>query len=67
MTDPARAQLQLEDVVLRIIQTGRDRCGVGFGKYPLGIRDAVAELLPLVSDSERVRERLADFDARLAR
>lgn len=58
---------RLEDVVLRLIQQGRDRCGAGFGKYPLGIRDAVRLLLPLVSDSERVRERLADFDARLAR
>ena len=55
----------LERVVLRILQLGIDRCGAGFGKYPLGIRDAVEELLPLVKDSELVTERLAAFDKKL--
>jgi len=61
MSDPT-----LEEAILRIIQYGRDRCGVGFGKYPLGVRDALRELEPLV-DSDIVRERLADFDKRLER
>lgn len=55
----------LEDVVLDIIQQGRYRCGIGFGKYPLGILDAVNHLLPLVSDSVKVKEALADFNKRL--
>ncbi len=56
----------LEQVVLDIICQGRSRCGIGFGKYPLGIRDAVERLLPII-DTEKIRERLADFDARLAK
>jgi hypothetical protein len=58
--------LDLEIIVLRIIQLGRSRCGAGFGKYPLGIRDAVTELLVLVPNSEKVREKLAEFDRKLA-
>jgi hypothetical protein len=55
----------LEVVVLRVIALGRARCGAGFGKYPLGVLDSVKELLPLVSWSEPVRARLAEFEARL--
>ena len=58
---------RLETVVLRIIQTGRDRCGAGFGKYPLGIYDAIEELIPLLPESILVREKLRDFKARLDR
>jgi hypothetical protein len=57
---------KLEDAVLRIIQLGRDRCGAGFGKYPLGVLDALNELVPSLVATDRVRERLADFVARLS-
>ncbi len=57
----------LEQVVLRLIDHGKDRCGAGFGKYPLGVRAAVEELLPLVRESAAVKVALAEFDARLSR
>jgi hypothetical protein len=38
-------EVRLENVMLRIIALGRARCGSGFGKYPIGVRDAVSELL----------------------
>ena len=57
---------KIEDALLRLIQHGRDRCGAGFGKYPLGIREAVNYFFPL-APSEKVAERLRDFDNRLAR
>jgi hypothetical protein len=55
----------LDRVVLRIIQDGRDRCGSGFGKYPLGVLAAVKLLMPLC-DSELVATRLKEFEDRLA-
>lgn len=58
-------QEDLEAAVIRILQLGRDRCGPGFGKYPLGVRDAVGELIPLVGDNREIRERLKAFDERL--
>jgi hypothetical protein len=69
---------KLEDVVLSLIQHCRDRCGAGFGKYPLGVRHAIGELLPLVDRDARGRngygeptasiaEALAELDRRLER
>ena len=58
----------IEQAVLAIISMGRARCGSGFGKYPLGVRDAVEKLLSCfdgVPDS--VRKALIDFDERLAK
>ncbi len=59
--------MPLEQTVLEIIRTGRNRCGRGFGKYPLGILDSDKELLPLVSDSYLVIAALKDFEDRLNR
>ena len=59
--------LTLEEAVIRIIWDGKDRCGVGFGKYPLGTREALRILVPDVIDSPRIREALKAFDERLAR
>ena len=56
----------LEQTILQLIQYGRARYGASFGNYPLGILDAVKELLPLV-DTEQVRKQLADFEERLNR
>jgi hypothetical protein len=58
----------VEQAVLALIQYGRDRCGIGFGKFPLGIREALKQLLPVLNlQSDRVTERLADFDERMRR
>ncbi len=65
MTEPvAHDSDTLQIALRRIIQTGRDRCGLGFGKYPLGVRDALEELKPFMSEGTLTR--LADFTARLA-
>lgn len=56
---------ELERIVLEIISIGRHCCGSGFGKYPLGIKDAVDELMPKCSTSEPVRAAYADFIGRL--
>lgn len=45
---PIRAPRRLALVLLDLISQGLSRCGAGFGKYPLGLRDAVEALLPLV-------------------
>jgi hypothetical protein len=59
----------LELKLLALIHHGRDRCGAGFGKYPLGIRYAVGELQPLLDDPDHpvIVEAVADFDRRLER
>jgi len=61
---PGDREAVLERTVLSIIQSGHDRCGAGFGKYPLGVLDAVHELVKVI-DSARIQERLADFQKRL--
>ena len=67
MTDQVR---RLELVILDLIAHGRARCGDGFGKYPLGIRDAVEALLPLINPSDPAAESIttawAAFQERLA-
>jgi hypothetical protein len=63
MSNPAKT----ERVVLQIIQLGVDRCGAGFGKYPLGVWDAVQELLVLVPDSVEVSASVKAFRERLDR
>jgi hypothetical protein len=62
----------LNDVVRALIFHCRSRCGIGFGKYPLGMRDAIAQLLPLVNqdvqrEGRSIRELVADLDERLSR
>jgi hypothetical protein len=47
MSAPVSGRLEL--VVLDLINHGLSRTGLGFGNYPLGIRDAVERLLPLVN------------------
>lgn len=59
-------QEELALALLDIIRQGRARCGAGFGKYPLGIRDAVERFLPFVADNEQIQRELADFDRRLS-
>lgn len=55
---------QIEHRLIQAIAQGRSRCGLGFGKYPLGVLDVVKIFLPL-ADTQAVRERLADFENRL--
>jgi hypothetical protein len=66
VVDRVISATDLDRVVLQIIQHGRDRCGSGFGKYPLGVLAAVKLLMPLC-DSEIVAARLKEFEERLAR
>lgn len=56
---------QLEDVVIGLIQHGRDRCGAGFGKYPLGVLYAVEELISLCDPAYRCNVGPATIDAAL--
>ena len=69
MTSPNEAdvlKLRIEAALIQLIHHGRDRCGSGFGKYPLGIREAVDYFLPLVPESALAQAALRDFDKRLA-
>ena len=61
------AENQIEAVVLRIIQHGRDRCGAGFGKYPLGVLAAVEELVKAGASTPDILAKLYDFRERLER
>ena len=63
---PLDLRAQMELAILRIIWDGRSKCGAGFGKYPLGVRETLRELTPIVS-SEAIEKALADFDERLSR
>ena len=45
----------LDDIVLRLAQHCRDRCGAGFVTYPCGGRYALPQLLPLVNEDHRGR------------
>ena len=54
----------LERTLIDLAQHGQARCGIGFGKYPLGVLDAIEALLPL-ADTPAVREALAAFRKRL--
>jgi hypothetical protein len=47
--------MTLEERLYSLIQRALDRRGRGFGTYPLGVRDAVAELLPLANQDYRAR------------
>ncbi len=62
---------RFELVLLDIINDGRGKCGLGFGKYPLGVREAVRVLMPLCNTSDpaypSIVSALADFDERLSR
>ena len=55
----------LEQAVLGLIKMGRDRCSAGYGKYPLGIRDAINIFVPDLIDNDHIQERIKDFDDRL--
>ena len=58
-------------VLLSLAHGGRSKCGSGFGKYPLGIREALKQLRPLVPDDDPALPDLdaaiASFDERLSR
>lgn len=63
----------LEAIVIDLIHHARARCGSGFGTYAIGVRHAIAQLLPLVnqdvrswSDGPTLREALTDLDVRLS-
>ena len=67
MTD--RAWTELDRRMLAVLQDGTAKCGLGFGKYPLGVREAVRELWPALDQtspaySELLRA-LERFDKRL--
>lgn len=61
----AAADDWLQLAIVRIAQRGRDRCGAGFGKYPLGVMDALKELVPFMVKSEKVDAAMAAFEKRL--
>lgn len=56
---------QFERVLLSVISHGRARCGSGFGKYPLGILEAVERFRELLPNSDAVNLALQDFKMRL--
>ncbi len=39
-------------VLLDLIGQCRAKCGIGFGKYPLGLKDGIEAMLPLVPDDD---------------
>lgn len=57
----------LRKPLLDLAQHGMDRCALGWGKYPLGVRHAVNVLRVLLTgaDRQQVDEALTRFDARL--
>lgn len=66
----------LDEVVYRLVLHGLDRCGPGFGNYPLGVRHAVHRLLPHVDPGFTMKngrgepgsplvEKIAEFDRKL--
>lgn len=58
---------ELDRKVLALIWHCRGRLGVGFGQYPLGVRYAIGELLPLCTPGEEaLQAALADLDKRLS-
>jgi hypothetical protein len=50
----------LDQVVYRLVQHGLERCGPGFGKYPLGVRHAVHLLLPHVDPNFTMKNGLGE-------
>jgi len=58
-------------VLIDLANRGASRCGLGFGKYPLGLLDAIEELRPLVPADDpaiaSLDEAIARFKARLER
>jgi hypothetical protein len=57
-------------VLIDLAYQGRDRCSLGFGKYPLGIREAIKHLYPLVPADDPalpdLDKAISAFDLRLA-
>lgn len=51
MTAPHESR-RLALVLIDLASHGQARCGHGFGKYPLGVRDALAMLRPLVQSDD---------------
>lgn len=51
-------------VLIDLANRGSARCGLGFGKYPLGLLDAIRELRPLVPADDPAA---AGLDAAIAR
>jgi len=45
-TGPETPPRRFELVVLDLIQEAQSRCGLGWGKWPLGARDVLERLLP---------------------
>ena len=59
---------RLDFELTRLAWLGRDRCGVGYGKYPLGILEALETLVPLLSaPSDGLTSAVAAFKGRLSR
>mgnify|MGYP001557757463 CR=1 FL=1 len=68
----------LDNIMLNLAQHCRDRCGAGFGNYPVGVRYALTQLLPLIDQDRRgrngydqptasIRELVAEIDERLSK
>ena len=75
MSDP-RPVPRLDEIVFELVLHCRARCGFGFGRYPCGVRHAIAQLLPMVNRDYRgtngygnptksIRELVAEIDERL--
>lgn len=61
-------EARLEHIIVSLIQHIRARCGSGFGQYPIGVRYAIGELLPLIPHLDsQTQEQLRDLDERLSR
>ena len=53
-----------ERKLVELAHYGQARCGLGFGKYPLGLIDALRELAPL-TNSQEVKTAIDAFEERL--
>lgn len=54
----------LELKLIELAQHGTARCGLGFGKFPLGLMHALKELQPL-ANTKAVNAAIAAFQQRL--
>jgi hypothetical protein len=57
----------VQDLAVFRLGNSRARCGIGFGKYPLGVMDAVEECVKAGASTPKILAALYDFRERLTR
>ena len=58
---------RLKWAIVHLCRQGQSRCGSGFGKYPLGLWDAVEHLSELLPKDEDAKSAIRAFKERLDR